>query len=102
MSKPTSQPQPPAPTVSNDDDEWNFSSALPEDPSKPRQHKATVSSSSVRIDFVASRVPGSNGLGLVFAFSNTTPQPVSELHFQIAVTKVMIPHGSPEFLELKD
>lgn len=101
MSKPTSQPQPPAPTVSNDDDEWNFSSALPEDASKPRQHKATVSSSSVRIDFVATRVPGSNGLGLVFAFSNTTPQPVSELHFQLAVTKVTITPSDPAFLDLK-
>lgn len=82
-------PQPAA--ASNDDDEWNFSSALPPStPSKPQEHKATVSNTNLRIEFIANRTPASsNAINALFAFTNNVAQPISELHFQLAVTKVL-------------
>lgn len=74
----------------NDDDEWNFASALPtETPALPREHRAVVSNTALKIDMLANRTTGSsNSINLSFAFSNNTAQPISELHFQLAVTKV--------------
>lgn len=84
------QPQP-APTA-NDDDEWNFSSALPPEPSKPKEHQAVVSNTNVKIEMIARRAPGNeNAINIVFAFSNNVAQPIGEFHFQLAVTKVSIP-----------
>lgn len=81
-----------APPVSqaNDDDEWNFASALPtETPALPREHRAVINNTSLKIDMLANRTTGSsNSINLLFAFSNNTAQPLSELHFQLAVTKV--------------
>lgn len=85
---------PPAPAApasqANDDDEWNFASALPADtPALPREHRAVVNNTSLKIDMLANRTTGSsNSINLLFAFSNNTAQPISELHFQLAVTKV--------------
>lgn len=85
---------PPKPTVSNEDDEWNFSSSLPpeaptpEVPTKPREHKSTVSDTNLRTEFLAKRVGSNNSIDIVFSFTNNTAQPISELHFQLAVTKV--------------
>lgn len=81
----------PAPQA-NDDDEWNFASALPADaPALPREHRAVVNNTSLKIDMLANRTTGSsNSISLLFAFSNNTAQPISELHFQLAVTKVRI------------
>lgn len=81
-------PAPPAPAVSNDDDEWSFSSALPAEPTIPQEHKVTVKEGPLEINLAALRPPQTpNAIGLSFAFSNNTPQPISELHFQLAVTK---------------
>lgn len=82
---PAAAPAPPA----NDDDEWNFASALPaETPALPQEHRAVVNNTSVKIDMLANRTTGSsNSINLLFAFSNNTAQPISELHFQLAVTK---------------
>ncbi|KAI6748296.1 hypothetical protein HG530_015576 [Fusarium avenaceum] len=81
-------PQPKPAAVSNDDDEWSFSSALPPEPSKPKEHQAMVSSTNVKIEMQARRAPGNeNAINIVFAFSNNIPQPIGELHFQLAVTK---------------
>jgi hypothetical protein len=79
----------PAPQA-NDDDEWNFASALPADtPALPRENRAVVNNTSLKIDMLANRTTGSsNSINLLFAFSNNTAQPISELHFQLAVTKV--------------
>ncbi|KKA27991.1 hypothetical protein TD95_003297 [Thielaviopsis punctulata] len=82
----------PAATVvaaaATDDDEWNFSSALPEAPAVPKEVRSTVSNTVVKVDMVAGRKPaGANAIAIVFAFSNNTPQPVGQLHFQLAVTK---------------
>jgi ADP-ribosylation factor-binding protein GGA len=96
-SKP-STPQP-ASAVSNnnDDDEWSFSSALPPEPTLPKEHKATIKEGPLQIDLKAARSPASpNYLGLLFAFSNNTPQPVGDLHFQLAVTKGYILHLQPQ------
>ncbi|KAI0150783.1 ADP-ribosylation factor-binding protein GGA2 [Xylariaceae sp. FL1272] len=87
----TPQPPAPAPAAANDDDEWSFSSALPaeaETPSLPQQHKATISKGSLQIVMDARRAPlAPKALSLAFAFTNTTPQPIDQVHFQLAVTK---------------
>ncbi|UPK89629.1 hypothetical protein LCI18_000564 [Fusarium solani-melongenae] len=81
-------PPPQAPATSNDDDEWSFSSALPPEPAKPKEHQATVSNTNLRIELRAIRSPAAaNAINIVFAFSNNIAQPISELHFQLAVTK---------------
>lgn len=84
--------QPPKPTVSTEDEEWNFASALPaETPSKPKEHRQILSDTTIRIEMQAGRGPaGPNALNVNFAFSNNAAAPVSELHFQLAVTKVCL------------
>lgn len=74
----------------DDDDEWNFSSSLPTEPSTlPREHRMVVSNTSLKIELIANRAAESaKNINLVFYFSNNTAQPISELHFQLAVTKV--------------
>lgn len=86
----SSQPAQPAAPKAADDDEWNFSSALPtETPALPREHKAVVANTGLKIDLLANRTTSaSNSINLLFAFSNNTAQPISEVHFQLAVTKV--------------
>ncbi|CAF3466679.1 unnamed protein product [Fusarium graminearum] len=91
MSSQRASPAPPQQqpaAASNDDDEWSFSSALPPEPSKPKEHQATVSNTNVKVEMIARRAPGNeNAINIIFAFSNNVPQPISELHFQLAVTK---------------
>lgn len=75
----------------NDDDEWSFASALPTEAAAavPREQKVVVSNTSLKIDLLANRTTSSSkSINLLFAFSNNTAQPISELHFQLAVTKV--------------
>ncbi|ORY61005.1 VHS domain-containing protein [Pseudomassariella vexata] len=87
-SKPTPNPPVPAPAAANDDDEWSFSSALPPEPSLPKQHNARIQDGQLQVDLAATRSPQAPAaLALSFAFSNNSPQPISELHFQLAVTK---------------
>ncbi|OAA49574.1 VHS domain-containing protein [Metarhizium rileyi] len=82
-------PPPRASALSNDDDEWNFSSSLPPAPSHtPREHKGTISQGLLRTDFLAGRATAaSSSMHITFAFSNSSAQPITELHFQLAVTK---------------
>jgi hypothetical protein len=70
-----------APTSSHDD-EWEFSSALPDQPTE-----ITVTNSPIRTIFAVSR-SGDTELLIQSRISNSTPQPVSDLTFQLAVTKV--------------
>lgn len=82
--------------ATNDDDEWSFSSALPSEttPQVPREHKALVSNTNLKVDMVANRTVDTDPLlSLLFAFTNNTAQPISELHFQLAVTKVSTPNS---------
>lgn len=87
-SKPSTPAAPAA--AANDDDEWNFSSALPsETPQVPKEHQAVVSNTSLKLDMVANRTVDTDpSISLLFAFTNNTAQQVTELHFQLAVTKV--------------
>jgi ADP-ribosylation factor-binding protein GGA len=84
-------PQPPvnksAPVASTgDDDEWAFSSALPEGP--PSSNTLTVSDTSLRISLHAAREPSTLAvITMSLSFSNKTAQPISELTFMAAVTK---------------
>lgn len=72
-----------------DDDEWNFASSLPESNALPTTNKVQVLNSSLRIEFVARRHPNQpKQIHVVALFSNTTGQPLNELHFQVAVEKV--------------
>lgn len=53
-----------------------------------------VSSTSLKIDMLANRPLNTDPfINLVFAFTNNTAQQISELHFQLAVTKVS--HRTP-------
>ncbi|KKF94144.1 putative ADP-ribosylation factor-binding protein C25H2.16c [Ceratocystis platani] len=84
----TSTPATASTTVPAEDDEWAFSSALPEVSSAPKEIRSTVNNTSIKIDMVAGRRPTSaNAIAVAFFFSNNTPQPVGQLHFQLAVTK---------------
>ncbi|EMR71328.1 putative vhs domain-containing protein [Eutypa lata UCREL1] len=91
-------PPAPAATTTADDDEWSFSSALPpEAPSLPAEHKVTVKDQLLQIDMQAKRSPQNPGaLALLFAFSNNTPMPISNLHYQLAVTKGYVLQLQPQ------
>ncbi|KAB5533635.1 VHS domain-containing protein [Coniochaeta sp. 2T2.1] len=83
-------------TTATDDDEWSFSSALP---SQPSEHQAVVSNTSLKIDLKASRptVQGlRNAMHLLIMFSNQTHQPITDLHFQLAVTKGFVLKLEPQ------
>ena len=69
------------PSTSNDD-EWTFSSALPDQPTD-----ITVTNSKVKTLFSISRSSDSELL-IQSRISNSTSQPVGDLTFQLAVTKV--------------
>jgi ADP-ribosylation factor-binding protein GGA len=85
-------PQPPANNQAStnsagDDDEWAFSSALPE--GLPSSAMLTVSNTTLRIALHASRdPPTSDAIKMNLLFSNTTEHSISELTFMAAVTKV--------------
>lgn len=72
------------------DDDWNFTSALPDDGSElPAHNKLTVSNTSVRIDFRVERPENSDSaISISASFSNNTPNLVTEYTLQVAVTKV--------------
>ncbi|KAJ5948615.1 hypothetical protein N7454_001922 [Penicillium verhagenii] len=82
-----SQPQP-AGQAAPEDDEWNFASALPQSNALPSNNQVQVLNTPLRVDFHARRVPNSpRQIYLRAVFSNTTSQPIGELHFQVAVEK---------------
>lgn len=68
------------------DDEWTFSSSLPDQP-----HDLVVTNTNVNITWTVSRPPEEQGTILIKArVSNNTPSPISDFTFQVAVTKVSI------------
>lgn len=86
----TSPPQPAGRTAAVEDDEWNFASSLPPSNALPMNNEVQVLSSKVRIDFVARRVQTSpRQIYIQAVFSNATSQAIRELHFQVAVEKVI-------------
>ncbi|KAE8375071.1 VHS domain-containing protein [Aspergillus bertholletiae] len=85
----TSSSQPPAGnTKAPDEDEWDFTSSLPESNALPTTNRVQVLNSSLRVEFVVRRHPQqARQIHMVALFSNGTSQPLSELHFQVAVEK---------------
>ncbi|KAI5288256.1 hypothetical protein KEM54_005354 [Ascosphaera aggregata] len=88
MKMPEEPPQTAA-TTSSTDDEWTFASALPA-PVPQVSRKIEVLSAPVKIDFVSERKPNEPVIHVVASFSNTTSLPISELHFQVAIEKIII------------
>jgi ADP-ribosylation factor-binding protein GGA len=77
----------PAPLPAADDDEWAFSSALPE--GLPSSNTIVVSKTSLNIDMTVSRESQTPSIiNLSMTFSNQSDLPISELMFMAAVTKV--------------
>ncbi|KAK3376631.1 VHS domain-containing protein [Lasiosphaeria ovina] len=82
-----------APAPANDDDEWSFSSALPPEapppqPQHPKEQRVVASNTSLKIELLANRsLDAAAAISLLFMFTNNTAQPVTDLHFQLAVTK---------------
>lgn len=86
---PPPQQQPTGHAPAAEDDEWDFASSLPPSNAMPATNKVQVLNSQLRIDFVARRVPSApRQIHIQAVFSNTTAQPIGELHFQVAVEKV--------------
>lgn len=78
---------PAAPAAAVDDDEWAFSSALPE--GLPSENTIMVSETTLGISLHATREPSSPAvITLSLTFSSKTDQPISDLEFAVAVTKV--------------
>lgn len=88
---PSASPQPAAnpATAATEDDEWDFASSLPPSNALPATNKVQVLNSQLLVDFAARRLPNQpRQIHIVAAFSNTTSQPIGDLHFQVAVEKV--------------
>jgi ADP-ribosylation factor-binding protein GGA len=84
-----------APVPVADDDEWAFSSALPDKP-----QDLVVVNSSVKAVFTVSR-PNSSELTIASRITNSTTKPITDLTFQLAVTKVSPRFPSIKFLALR-
>ena len=87
-------PNPAQPSTQNTngnsvDDDWSFSSALPEDSSLPNAINLIVSDKEVAIHFDVSRRKGNDPvLDILAKFSNKSAHAITEYTFQVAVTKV--------------
>ncbi len=80
-----------APAPLADDDEWAFSSALPE--GLPSSNTISVSQTSLAISLHAAREPQTpTVITMSLSFSNKTDQEISELTFMADVTKVKLHH----------
>ena len=73
----------------NDSEEWTFASALPVSNPLPASNDLTVLNKSLNINLVVTRPPLPGSLIMMMArFSNNTEHAITELTFQVAVTKV--------------
>lgn len=91
--------RPAAAQGSADEDEWNFTSSLPEKNAFPSTNKVVILDSSLRIEFMARRHPNQpRQIYVEGMFSNRTSQPLRELHFQVAVEKVIL--STPQEFDL--
>ena len=75
------------------DDDWVFSSALPEDVHElPAHNELIVSNTSVKIDFRVERAEAvDSSISISASFSNNTSSLITEYTLQVAVTKVNSP-----------
>lgn len=89
QSQPAASSQQPTNGASVDDD-WDFTSALPDDGSElPAHNNLTVSNTSVKMDFCVERPESTDSaISISASFSNNTPSPITEYTLQVAVTKV--------------
>ena len=70
-----------------DDDDWAFSSALPE--SQPSSNTLSVSETNLGISLTATREPADPSvITMSLKFSSNVDQPIADLEFMAAVTKV--------------
>ncbi|KAL4921588.1 VHS domain-containing protein [Aspergillus aurantiobrunneus] len=80
-----------------EEDEWNFTSSLPESSSLPSTNRVQVLNSSLKVEFVARRHPQQQRqIHIVALFSNGTTQALNDLHFQVAVEKAYTLHLRPQ------
>ncbi|KAL2828739.1 VHS domain-containing protein [Aspergillus cavernicola] len=80
-----------------DEDEWNFTSSLPESSALPTTNRVQVLDSSLKVEFVARRHPQQQRqIHIVAQFSNPTGQAINELHFQVAIEKAYTLHLRPQ------
>jgi ADP-ribosylation factor-binding protein GGA len=87
---PTNTPNAPTDIIDlPEDDEWSFSSALPSEPThyKFNKHRDVINNTDLQIEFMAGRATCAPSISLSFAFTNNTTRPITELHYQLAVTK---------------
>lgn len=78
-----------SPAPANDDDEWSFSSALPESNGLPSSNSITITDSTISISLHATRKsPSDPIITMNVKFSNKVAQLITELTFQVAVTRV--------------
>ena len=92
--QPAASAQPSQSNGVSTDDEWNFASALPEEPSQrlPSTNQIVVSTSLVGISFQCSRSQGQDSLVEILATCvNNTSTEITEFTLQLAVTKVYSP-----------
>ncbi|KAE8556548.1 ARF-binding protein [Talaromyces marneffei ATCC 18224] len=75
-------------TTAPADDEWSFTSALPTESALPATNRVRILDSSLAVDFEARRKPGEpRTIQIMALFSNKSSQPLTELHFQVAVER---------------
>lgn len=87
---PAAAPQAQPRVSTSNDDEWTFSSALPDQPTG-----LTVTNSAIKTVFSVSRASESE-MVIQSRISNNTANPIGDLTFQLAVTKVSLSlHPSP-------
>ncbi|KYG50368.1 hypothetical protein M433DRAFT_57267 [Acidomyces richmondensis BFW] len=88
MGESSGTPQASAPAAN--DEEWTFSSSLPDQP-----HHLVVTSSSIRTIFIVSRLSDTD-LQILSRISNSTASVITDLTFQLAVTKGYTLHLQPQ------
>lgn len=71
------------------DDDWTFTSSLPEQ-TFPNENHVDIHKSFIKIAFHAARSPGQPSIHIVANFSNEVTRTISGLHFQVAVEKVLL------------
>lgn len=82
---------------SSADDDWNFTSALPDDGELPAHNSLTVSDTSVKIDFRVERPETTDSaISISALFSNNTPSLITEYTLQVAVTKAFTLKLTPQ------
>ena len=89
--QPMGRPTPQAAPQANDEDEWSFSSALPPGSQTTKPNEIVVMDSNLRVVVEVNRPSPGGPILLKARFSNNASQPIQDLTFQMAVTKVRTP-----------